>query len=163
MIVVTDTSVILNLCWLRHEGLLSAIYEALLAPGLVRREFERKAATDPRFNGLRFPHFITLAEPAVIPAVLAANRDLDVGEIAALALALERGIGDVLMDEKAGRAAALALGLHVSGLLGVLIEGKRRNLLPALRPLLDALASGARFWIDAGLRERVLRSVGETP
>ena len=163
MIVVTDTSVILNLCWLRQEELLSAIYEDLLAPGQVRLEFERKAATDSRFAGLRFPHFIKLAQPTVIPAVLAANRDLDAGEIAALALALERGIADVLMDEKAGRAAAVALGLHVSGLLGVLIEGKQRRLLPVLRPLLDRLASGAQFWIDARLRERVLRSVGETP
>lgn len=163
MIVVTDTSVILNLCWLRQEALLPAIYEDLLAPGQVQREFERKAATDPRFAGLRFPHCITLAEPAVIPAVLTANRDLDAGEIAALALALERGIADVLMDEKAGRAAAVALGLHVSGLLGVLIEGKQRGLLPVVRPLLDSLASGAQFWIDARLRERVLRSVGETP
>ena len=52
MIVVTDTSVVLNLCWLRQESLLSAIYEDVLAPGQVRLEFDRKAATDPRFTGL---------------------------------------------------------------------------------------------------------------
>ena len=38
MIVVTDTSVVLNLCWLRQEFLLSAIYEDVLAPGQVRIE-----------------------------------------------------------------------------------------------------------------------------
>jgi predicted nucleic acid-binding protein len=135
----------------------------VLAPSQVRLEFEHKAASDSRFTGLVFPEFISLADPATIPAVLAANSDLDHGEIAALALALERGIADVLIDEKAGRAAALALGLHVSGLLGVLIEGKQRQLVPALSPLLDTLTVGARFWIDARLRERVLRNVGENP
>lgn len=159
MIVVTDTSVVLNLCWLRQESLLAAIYEDVFAPGQVRLEFEQKAASDPRFTGLVFPAFITLAEPATIPPVLAANSDLDQGEIAALALTLERGIADVLIDEKAGRAAALALGLHVSGLLGVLIEGKHRKLVPALRPMLDTLTVGARFWIDARLRERGLLSI----
>ena len=49
------------------------------------------------------------------------------------------------------------------GLLGVLIEGKRRQLVPALRPLLDTLAADARFWIDDRLRDYVLHSVGETP
>jgi predicted nucleic acid-binding protein len=163
VIVVTDTSVVLNLCWLHQESLLPAIYEDVLAPGQVRLEFERKATTDPRFAGLRFPPFITLAEPAAIPAILATNPDLDPGEIAALALALERGIADVLIDEKSGRAAAIALGLHVSGLLGVLIEGKQRRLVPALRPLIDTLVVDARFWIDPGLREHVLLLADENP
>ncbi len=163
MIVVTDTSVVLNLCWLRQESLLFAIYEGVLAPEQVRLEFERKAATDPRFTGLIFPPFITIAQPVVVPAALASNTALDPGETAALALAVERGIADVLIDESSGRAAALALGLRVSGLIGVLIEGKRRNLVPALGPLLDRLVTGARFWLADRLRERVLRSVGETP
>ena len=145
MIVVTDTSVVLNLCWLHRESLLFAIYEGVLAPEQVRLAFERKAATDPRFTGLIFPQFIIVAQPVVIPAALASNTTLDPGETAALALALERGIADVLIDESSGRAAALALGLHVSGLIGVLIEGKHRNLVPALRPLLDRLVTGARF------------------
>lgn len=161
MIVVTDTSVVLNLCWLRLESLLPVIYQEVLAPRQVRIEFERKAVADTRFIGLRFPSFITLADPAVIPATLSDNADLDAGEIAALALALERGIADVLIDESSGRAAAIALGLHVSGLLGVLIEGKQRQLVPSLRPLLDNLAAGAKFWMDARLRERVLRTAGE--
>ncbi|MEO8351111.1 MAG: DUF3368 domain-containing protein [Chthoniobacteraceae bacterium] len=163
MIVVTDTSVVLNLCWLHREGLLPAIYAKVLAPGEVLREFKRNAATEPRFTGLHFPEFILVAEPTVIPALLATNHDLDPGEVAALALALERGIADVLIDEQSGRSAALALGLNVSGLLAVLIEAKQRGLIPELRPLLDDLILGARFWIGADLRQRVLRRAGENP
>ena len=161
MIVVTDTSVVLNLCWLREERLLPAIYEQVLAPEAVRFEFERKAASDPRFSGLHFPAFILVASPASIPPVLAANPDLDPSETAALALALERGIADVLIDEAYGRAIAHSLGLRVSGLLGVLIEAKRSRLIPELHPLLDSITNGARFWISTPLRHRVLLLVGE--
>jgi predicted nucleic acid-binding protein len=88
---------------------------------------------------------------------------LDPGEIAALALALDRNILDVLIDEKAARAAAIALGLRVSGLLGVLIEGKRRGLIKSIGPLLHRLSNDAKFWIDPRLRQRILRIVGELP
>ena len=163
MIVVTDTSVVLN-SLLAPPGVVALRHlRGVLAPEQVRLEFGRKAATDPRFTGLIFPPFITVAQPVVIPSALASNTALDPGEIVALALALERGIADVLIDESPGRTAALALGLHVSGLIGVLIEGKHRNLVPALRPLPDRLVTGARFWLADRLRERVLRSVGETP
>lgn len=158
---VLDTSIALNLCWLQRKELLFAIYTEVLAPGEVKREFERKVATDLRFAGLRFPKAITVVEPISIPPFLLANRNLDPGEIAALALALERGIPEVLLDERAGRRVGAALGLHVSGLLGILIEGRTRKLLPELRPMLDQLATGARFWMSAELRDRVLRSVGE--
>lgn len=163
MIVVTDTSVVLNLCWLSLESLLPAIFEGILSPEQVKREFERKAKTDPRFHGLQFPAFITVANPTTIPSDLSENADLDPGEIAAIALALERGIADVLIDESYGRAAALAHGLHVSGLLGVLLEGKQRSLITQLSPLLDRLTTGARFWMHPRLREHILRLGGEAP
>jgi predicted nucleic acid-binding protein len=161
VIVVTDTSVVLNLCWLKQATLLSAIYQEVLAPPQVQLEFDRKVATDQRFLGLRFPSFITVSEPVSIPEFLAINPALDQGEIAAIALAVQRGITDTLIDEKAARSVAVALGLNVSGLLGILIEGKRRGLVEFVGPLLDSLTDGARFWIDPRLRERVLAAVGE--
>ena len=66
-----------------------------------------------------------------------------------------------MIDEQAGRAAAVSLGLRVSGLLGVLIAAKRRGLLERVEPLLDRLISGARFWMDDALRMRVLKLAGE--
>ncbi len=161
MIVVTDTSVILNLCWLRQENLLPVIHTEIVAPGLVQREFEHWAATDTRFRGLHFPDFILVADPTRIPADLLGNPHLDPGEVNAIALALERGIDHILIDETAGRAAATAHGLRVSGLLGLLIESKRRLLVPAIRPLLDRLDTEARFWIAPKLRKHILELAGE--
>lgn len=163
MIVVTDTSVVLNLAWLREERLLSELFGSVLAPPAVRAEFERLALTVPRFRGLRFPDFVTVEAPVRIPAALALNDDLDAGEIAALALALERGIHDVLMDEAAGRAVAIALGLQPSGLLGLLVEAKKRAFISAVLPLLDRLRDSARFRVGDDLRHRIATLADEIP
>lgn len=40
MIVVTDTSVVLNLAWLGEERLLVMLFKDVLAPPAVRSEFE---------------------------------------------------------------------------------------------------------------------------
>ncbi|MDE0123204.1 MAG: DUF3368 domain-containing protein [Bryobacterales bacterium] len=71
-------------------------------------------------------------------AALAAN--LDVGETTTLSLAIEhRGLSLVLMDEAIGRSRARALGLRVTGLVGVLLAAKRSGLVPSVRPFLDRL------------------------
>lgn len=163
MIVVTDTSVILNLCLIGRENLLPSLFGAIVAPAAVVIEFERLAALDWRFRGLLFPAFIEQSGPGGILPSLVAMKRLQAGEIAALSLAVQRKADAVLMDELAGRAAAAALGLKPIGLLGVLLEAKERALIPALKPLLDRLENEAEFWISASLRDHILNAAGEAP
>jgi predicted nucleic acid-binding protein len=47
------------------------------------------------------------------------------------------------------------------GVIGVLIEAKRRGLLPEVRPLLDTLRDQAGFRVSERLYERVLVDIGE--
>ncbi len=163
MIVVTDTSVILNLCLIGHESLLPRLFGTIVAPFAVVTEFERLASSDPRFGGLLFPAFIEKsAPPSILPSLISMRR-LQAGEIAALSLAVHRKADAVLMDELAGRAAATSLGLNPIGLLGVLLEAKARDLIPALKPLLDRLEDEAEFWISASLRNQILNQAGESP
>jgi predicted nucleic acid-binding protein len=161
--VITDTSVILNLCLLGQEGLLVPLFGTVLAPSQVVAEFQRLAVSDPRFRGLVFPAFIQQVAPSgTLPHLLQASR-LHAGEVAALTLAVEHNADVILMDERAGRSAAQGLGLKCMGLLGILVEGRRRNLLPSIAPLLDRLQQQARFWMTKSLRDAVLRAAGETP
>ena len=51
MIVVADTSVVLNLCCVRQERLLSALFGRVLVPTEVAAEFRRLAGVDVRFSG----------------------------------------------------------------------------------------------------------------
>jgi predicted nucleic acid-binding protein len=161
MTVVTDTSVVLNLCWLGLDSLLALFFDRVLAPVEVREEFERLAKSDARFGGLIFPSSIEIANASEIPDSFLREYRLDTGEIAALALALERGIRDILIDERAGRAEAVNLGLRPSGLLGLLIRAKREGHVAAVLPLLDRLQAGARFRVSEVLRAQIASNTSE--
>jgi len=50
--------------------------------------------------------------------------ELDAGESATIALALELGASRILLDETDGRTVAKALGLRPIGVLGVLLRAK---------------------------------------
>jgi predicted nucleic acid-binding protein len=105
VIVVTDTSVILNLCLLGLEEVLCTIFGEVLAPPAVKEEFLRLVNADPRFTSLAFPTFIIIRPPGAIHPLLLTPR-LHKGESEALSLAAEINASRVLMDERAGRAAA---------------------------------------------------------
>ena len=162
MIVVTDTSVVLNLCLLGLEEVLPMIFGEVQAPPAVKEEFLRLANVDRRFTSLAFPTFIVIRSPRSIHPLLLIPR-LHKGECEALSLAAEVHASRVLMDEQAGRAAALKLGLNCIGLLGILIEARRQNLIPRLAPHLDRLQNEARFWFSQSLRIQVLQLAGEIP
>ena len=156
MIVVTDTSVVLNLCCLKQEKLLSDIFGTVIAPSAVAGEFQRLASIDRRFLDLTFPTFVRIMDPTKVAPSLVGNQKLHAGEIDALSLAVEQKADAVLMDESAGRAAAAGLGLHCVGILGILIQAKITGLVAVIGPLLDELQSKAGFWIAPSLKQRVL-------
>ena len=93
--------------------------------------------------------------------VQALELELDAGEAEAIALALEQSAGMILLDEHLGRHGATRLGLMMTGAPGVLIAAKDRELLAAVRPVLDALRVQAGFWIGDDLRAAVLEAAGE--
>jgi uncharacterized protein len=162
VIVVTDASVVLNLCLLGLEEVLPMIFGEVQAPPAVKEEFLRLANVDPRFTSLAFPTFIVIRTPGSIHPLLLAPR-LHKGECEALSLAAEIHASRVLMDERAGREAALKPGLNCIGLLGILIEARRQNLIHRLAPHLDRLQNEARFWFSQSLRIQVLQLAGEIP
>jgi len=99
---------------------------------------------------------VELAAP-IHPVALAA---LDRGEAAVIQLALEQRIGRVCIDERKGRRAALAVGLEVTGVLGLLARAKTLGIIEALRPCLAPLLRSGAYY-DEELIRRVLEGVGE--
>ncbi|MGH9409326.1 MAG: DUF3368 domain-containing protein [Vicinamibacterales bacterium] len=65
-----------------------------------------------------------------------------------------------LIDERAGRKVAHARGLPVRGTLGVLVQARQSELLPALKPVLDALVADG-FRIAPALIREALAHVEE--
>lgn len=59
------------------------------------------------------------------------------------------------MDESKGRKIAKGLGLHVTGTLGILIIAKSKNLIPAIKPIIERIKS-TNFRISTELEELIL-------
>ena len=66
-----------------------------------------------------------------------------------------------MIDERRGRQVATRMGLTYIGLLGVLLEAKRKAFLPEVKPVLDELVAKAGFWVSRELYTRVLLAAGE--
>ncbi len=87
--------------------------------------------------------------------------DLDEGEAACIRIAMGHG-GEslVLMDERAGRATALEMGLQVAGTAAVIGMAKTRGLVASARDVFAALHQ-SDFRISAEVIRTVLTRVGE--
>lgn len=162
MIVVADTSVILNLCCVGQADLLQALFKQVWIPEEVNAEFERLSQHRQRFQGLQVPAWAAIRPAVAIPAHLSALPNLHAGETAALALALDCHADAVLMDESTGRRAAHLLGLPVIGILGVLLQARRAGLLSAIKPVIERLETDAGFWLAPALVTEALENCGET-
>lgn len=95
------------------------------------------------------------------PLVAALRRDLDRGEAESIALALELEADLVLMDEREGRHAAQRMGLHVVGVVGLLLEARANGSIDAVRPHLDGLRQKAGFYLTDTVYRQALGLAGE--
>ena len=163
MIVVADTSILLNLAVLAHGELLRSLFASVCIPAEVAAEFETAAARLPCFAGLRLPPWIEVRTRHTAIPQLRTNSRLDPGELAALELAVEIAADAVLVDEAAGRAAAIGLGLATFGILGILLRAKEAGFILAVSPLLDQLVQEANFFVSPAERARCLILAGENP
>ncbi len=161
MIVVADTSVLINLCRVGQGGLLTRLFLEVVIPPEVAAEFVALTISAPRFSGLNLPAGIRQQSPSALLPVVGAAKGLDAGEAAALSLAVEIHADAILIDERRGHEVALQLGLRALGLLGILLRAKAVGIIPQIAPVIESLERDAGFWISEKLREDVLRLGGE--
>ena len=161
MIVVADTSVLINLCRVGQGGLFRKLFQEVVIPPEVAAEFTRLTGSVPRFTGLKLPAGIKEQSPSGLLAAVRAATGLDAGEAAALSLAVEIHADAVLIDERRGYEVAVQLGLRTIGILGILLRAKSAGFIPAVKPVVDALQRDAGFWLSESLRKQVLSAAGE--
>jgi predicted nucleic acid-binding protein len=162
MIVVSDTSVLINLARLDKLFLLHKLYGNLLIPLAVWREVVERGAGKPGADEVKAADWIQVREVANTALVRALRQDLDAGEAEAIALAVEVNADLLLMDERLGRATAQHFGLRYIGLIGVLLMARQRKLITEIKPDLDRLRQVAGFYISESLYKRVLKDAAET-
>lgn len=161
MIVVSDTSVLINLARLDRLFLLRKLFADLLIPPAVWHEVVERGAGKPGANEVKEADWIQVREVANTALVQALRQDLDAGEAEAIALAVEVDANLLLMDERLGRATAQHFGLRYIGLIGVLMMARQRELITEVKPDLDRLRQVAGFYISESLYRRVLKDADE--
>lgn len=162
MIVVANTSPLTNLAAIGQFDLLRRLYGQVHIPEGVWEELNAEGHRWPGRDEVAGVDWIERHAVQNRPLVTALQRDLDRGEAETIALALELEAGLVLLDEWEGRRAAKRHGLHVIGVVGLLLEARACGAVKTLRPHLDTLRQTAGFYLSDSLYDHALSLAGES-
>jgi predicted nucleic acid-binding protein len=124
MIVVADTSPLNYLILIDEIHLLPALFGHVLLPRAVFQELQHPKTSSKVSQWVaQLPPWLEVRVVTSVPGDELMR--LDPGEREAIQLALELGIGTVLLDEADGRQLAEKLHLEVRGTLGILERGAK--------------------------------------
>ena len=164
MIVVSDTSPITNLAAIGQLDLLSHLYGRIVIPEAVYDEMVAAGKPVPgaiEVQTLSWIQVQNIDDVQRVAALQSSQNNIDLGEAEAITLALELNAELLLMDERRGRALAQSCGLNVTGLLGVLLQAKRKGLISLVKPLVDELVEKADFRLSEQLYLSILQAANE--
>jgi uncharacterized protein len=160
VIVISNSSPLINFGALGRLDILQTLYESLFIPEAVYHEIVVAGRHYPGAAEIKQAAWI-IPKPVANRAAVAALHDLGRGEAEAIMLAVEHPGSLVILDDRQGRGVAIHLGLNVIGTLGVLLIAKRKGLIQSLAIAIDHLQTRLGFRIAADLKAKVLREVGE--
>jgi len=150
---VADTSPLRYLVLIGTIEVLPRLFESVVVPEVVHAELRHvRAPSAVRAWAEAAPSWlVTVSTPSVEDADL---RLLDAGERAAIALAMTMQPAPILIDDRAGVAAARTRGLEVIGTLGLLERAARLGLIDLRNAL--ATLQATNFHARPALYERLL-------
>lgn len=128
MIVVADTSPICYLLLIGGIDLLPQLYGRVLIPQIVQQELADERSPAIVQAWINQPPSWLVIQTVNVPSDSDLD-NLDPGERAAIVLAEQQGADLIIIDELSGRRVALSRQFRVTGLLGVLDEAARQNLI----------------------------------
>lgn len=146
-VIVSDTSCLIGLHNIGKLDLLSKLYSRVLIPPSVVREF-----------GNTVP-FAEILSPIDTDLVQSLRLLVGPGESEAIALAVEHHTA-IILDDKRARMVAEGMGLKQIGTVGILMQAKRKKLIPTLNDVLNELETKG-FFVSTAIKEEALRIVGE--
>lgn len=157
---VCNTSPQILLAKIGRLHLLQQLYREILIPVAVLEEVRAKPGREAQQlqtlieEGIYQLHRVAGNVISEIPA------ELGSGEREVIALAIEKQADLVILDDLEGRRIAREKGLIVTGTIGLLVEARKRGLIPSIRGDLDRLIE-AGMWLDEIFYHRILREFGE--
>ena len=148
-IVVSDTTAITHLAKIGALELLQKLYNEILIPEAVFSELSQVKRAQPGALQVLNSRWIKVVKINNYAIVTKLTKHLDLGESEAIALSLELQSDVLIIDEVSGRNIAKRLGRNIIGMVGVLIEAKKKGFIFSVKPYLDKLrATGFRLGED---------------
>ena len=161
MIVVSNTSPITNLAAIGQFDLLHKLYGEVYIPDSVWAELNADDQPWPGSVEVAGASWVERRTAGLRELVVAFERDLDRGEAEAIALAIEIGADLILLDEHEGRRIAQRHKLNVIGVLGILLDAKRRGFIDIVMPFVESLHQTAGFYLSDQIVDAVRNLAGE--
>jgi predicted nucleic acid-binding protein len=141
-VVVSDTSPLHYLILCGAESILPSLFRQVVIPPTVFRELQQPNTPPPvRQWAASLPTWVAVQSPKTVNLKL----DVDAGELEAICLAQEIHADAVLMDDRAGRSAAIHCGLAVVGTIGLLEQAAARGLIELPTALARLRQTNARL------------------
>jgi len=156
VLVVADSAPLIYLSRVGALHVLSALFGDVLVPRVVWEEIAERRPSARGIDTLRQAAWLRIVEDPS-PRV---DLGLDAGETAAILVAESLHADLLLIDERVGRKVAQGRGLVVRGTVGVLVQARQANMLPALKQVIEALLTEG-FRIAPTLIREALAHVGE--
>lgn len=155
--VVSDTGPLIALASIGQLNLLHQLFGQVFIPPAVHREIQDETS----LAAMAAADWISLHLVQDAFAVQVLREELDPGESEAITLARELAVEGLVIDERAARRKAQAVGLRVIGTLGVLLLAKSNGHLAELKPWLDQLRR-ENFHLSDALYAQALQDAGES-
>jgi predicted nucleic acid-binding protein len=159
--VVSNASPVMNLAIIGQLDLIQKLFGHITVPQEVWEELTVAGQSKPGANTIVQADWIQVVAMQQTHFFKLLCKDLDVGEAAAIALAVERNAHLILLDESDARNIAELYNLPKTGVIGILTRAKRKHLIHKIKPILDDLREQAHFRIKQQLYETILSEMGE--
>jgi predicted nucleic acid-binding protein len=156
---VVNASPLILLAKVSHLNLLDQLSESFVVPEAVVAEILAGPLDDPARLFLEKELASTVA---VSPHPLIVAWDLGAGETAFLSHALINPRYKAIVDDGAARRCAHTLSVPLAGTLAIILAARKKDLIPAATPVLQALLSHGFRIHETILRRALWETVGET-
>jgi len=148
-VIISDTSCLITLSRIYRIEILKQLYSEVQITSEVEKEF-----------GGELPDWVVIRDPNNEDIIKFLKLNLDDGEATSIALAYENKNSILIIDERKGRKMAISLGLHVIGLLGIILRAKNENYIHSVAEILEEIEK-AGFRVSKSLKDTLLKKANE--
>ena len=158
--VIVNSTPLLVLGNIGRLDILRSLYEQIEIPAAVYREVTEKNDAASKAL-LAASDWIKVRTVENIADYAMYQSKLHAGEVETMIIAQKPVKADlVILDDMAARKTAKYLGLTVTGTMGVLVKAKQKQIIPAVKPILDEIMRNG-FYISEKVVKMVLKTVDE--